>query len=427
MDERDLRRAFRSAFDGTRPSAGAADRAFALVAENEARAYGFGRRLAGAAAVALALLVVVTLLIARGALAVPHAAVPASQPVARPTAPALPPTVAPTVVGANPGPANQPPPSLAAALSDRIVLAGWSGAGQLELTTDGGATWTALHVPAGALLDLQWVDNDSALVSTDAGLYRFRRSTSGWTRLSSRSDLVRLDFTDATSGFAVTAAGDVVETQDGGQTLTTRDVGVHPVTWLQWVTNTRAWAAGPQGLVATRDGGATWSPQLTFPVPGQAGQVTRAQVGFRDEANGFAVFDFVAGTATGYVVYHTADGGATWTPEGCTCGGGAPPNWLRGGAAATLPWAPQHSDLAVTGPSTASLVSNDPNVGTADVCSTTDSGRDWSCAAAPYQGGGPAAIAVRGQSWWLVGRAGMSGLVLASSADAGGTWTIRRA
>jgi photosystem II stability/assembly factor-like uncharacterized protein len=296
----------------------------------------------------------------------------------------------------------------------------------LELTTDGGATWTTLHVPAGTIFDLEWVDGDSALVSTDAGLYRFRRSISGWTRQSSRTDLVRLDFLDAMSGFAVTATGDLVETRDGGQVLTTRDIGVHPVTWLQWVTSTRAWAAGPQGLAATRDGGVTWSSQLAFPAAGdQTGQVTRAQVGFRDEANGFALFDFVSTTGTGYVVYHTADAGATWTPEGCTCGGGAPPAWLRGGAAATLPWAPQHSDLVVTGPSTASLVSNDPNVGIADICSTMDSGRDWSCPAAPYQGGGPASLAAHGLTWWLAGRVGTSGTVLAWSADSGATWTLQ--
>jgi hypothetical protein len=153
MDERDLRQAFRAAFDGSRPTPGAADRAFARVADDEARAYGPGRRLAGAAAVALALLVVATLLIARGALAVPRATVPASQPLARPTAavaptPPLPPA-AQRPVGANPGPVNHAPASLAAALTDQVVLAGWSGGAQLELTTDAGATWRALYVSGG--------------------------------------------------------------------------------------------------------------------------------------------------------------------------------------------------------------------------------------------------------------------------------------
>jgi hypothetical protein len=423
MNEHDLRRAFRSAFDGTRPTAGAADRAFARVAGDEARAYSPGRRLAGAAAVALALLVVATLLVVRGALAAPRATAPAARPVAAPT-PAVA-AAAPTIFAG--GAVNQPPPSLVAALSDHVVLAGWSGAGLLELTTDAGATWSALHVPLGALFDLQWVDNDSVMVSTNAGLFRFQRSTSAWTRLSSRNDLVRLDFTDATSGFAVTAAGDVVETQNGGGSFAAVDVGIHPVTWLQWVSATRAWAAGPQGIVATQDGGATWAQQLLFPASlGLPGAVRRAQVGFRDQQNGFAVFDFVGTSADGYVVYHTGDGGTTWTAEGCTCGGASLPDSLRGGALATLPRAWQHSDLVVTGAASASLVSNDANAGTASICATGDAGRDWACGPVPYQGGAPAALAVRGQTWWLAGRVGATGLLLASSPDGGATWTVRQ-
>jgi Photosynthesis system II assembly factor YCF48 len=428
MDERELRQAFRAAFDRTRPTPGAADRAFAQVAAGETRAYGPGRRLAGAAAVALALLIVATLLVARGALSVRHATVPAAQPIATPSAAASPsPAASDSPLGVAMGSANRPPPSLVAAQSDRVVLAGWSGGGQLELTSDGGSTWTALRVPAGTLFDLQWLDGDTAMVSTDAGLFRFQRSTLGWTRLSSRTDLVRIDFADRSSGFSVTAAGDVIETQDGGRTLAVRDVGLHPVTWLQWVSATRAWAAGPEGVVTTRDGGATWVRQLGFPAAGgQPAQVSRAQVGFRDEANGFAVFDFTAAAASGFVVYHTADGGATWTAEACTCGSASPPGWLRGTAAASLPQAGQHSDLVVSGPSSATLVSNDANAGTASICGTTDSGRSWACGPAPYQGGAPAAVAVRGRAWWLVGRVGPSGLLLATSPDAGVTWTVRR-
>jgi hypothetical protein len=454
VDEHELRQAFRATFDGEHPSAGAVDRAFAAVADQagthamgrylagaadrafaavgaESASYTLGRRLAGAAAVALALLVVATLLIARGAFA-PHGTVPASRTVPTPretvaavpsASPAIPtPTPSEPPIGL-PGVAadavNQPPTGLVAALSQLVVLAGWSGSGQLELTGDGGSTWSALRVPEGTVLDLQWVDNDTVLASTNAGLYRYERSTAAWTWLSKRGDLVRLDFRTGTVGYAVTAAGDVVQTLDGGATLSAVDVGIHPVTWLQWVSSTHAWAAGPAGVVATSDGGATWVQQLRF-----TQGVVRGQVGFRDETNGFALFEYGTTARRGFIVYHTADGGATWTPESCACGDVTPATWLGPGKPATLPQ--PHSDLVVTGGASAMLVGSDPKTGTASICDTMDAGKSWACDPVPYEGGDATALGVKGQARWLVGKVGASGRLLASSPDAGGTWTVRR-
>jgi len=417
MEERDLHQAFRTAFDVHRPRPDAPDRAFERVAAGASGAYGPGRRLAGASAVGLALLVVFTLLIVRGAAIAP----PASSPAGRPSiAPATPPLPTPP-----PGVVNQPQPSLVAVLDEHVALAGWSRDGEVELTVDGGATWKPVSGQQGQLFDLQWVDGDTAVVSTGTGLYLFTRSASRWARLTPRNDLVHLDFTDRSAGFAVTAAGDVVETSDSGRTFAIRDVGLHPVTWLQWVSSTRAWAAGPKGITMTRDGGATWVSQLTLPVaPG--GSVEHAQVGFRDEANGFAMFDY--GPGGGSVVYHTADGGATWTAEGCTCD--AVPTWLSLGAASMLPPG-RHSDLVVTAPSSALLVVNDPRAGTASVCATTDAGREWSCSPAPFTTpprteSGPAALAARGPSWFLVHDVTTTGPLLAVSHDTGATWTTGR-
>ena len=460
MDEHELRQAFRATFDDEHPSAGAVDRAFASVADQggtyamgrylagaadrafaavgaESASYTLGRRLAGVAAVALALLVVATLLIARGAFA-PHATVPASRTVPTPTdtvatlpsaSPAMPtptptePPIGPPGVAADA--VNQPPPGLVAALSDLVVLAGWSGSGQLELTGDGGTTWSALRVPEGTVFDLQWVDSDRVLASTNAGLYSYERSTAAWTWLSKRSDLVRLDFRTSVVGYAVTAAGEVVQTLDGGATLSTLDVGIHPVTWLQWVSSSHAWAAGPGGVVATIDGGATWVQQLRFPVAsGQPGSVMRGQVGFRDETNGFALAEYQTTAAPGYVVFHTADGGATWTPESCTCGQGTTPAWLGPGRPAQLPM--PYSDLVVTGGSSAMLVGGGPKDGTTSLCASSDSGTTWSCDPVPDEGGTATALAVKGKAQWLVAKVGASGRLLASSPDAGATWTVRR-
>jgi hypothetical protein len=268
------------------------------------------------------------------------------------------------------------------------------------------------------------VDADNLLAATGTGLYRFQPSTGAWTQLSTRTDVVRLDFFDVTSGFAVTADGNLVETSDGARTVSKRDAGMHPVTWVQWLSRSRAWAAGPQGIATTRDGGATWTRQLTLPDSGPD-TVTWAQLGFRDTSSGFAIFD-LGGQALGrqaYVVYHTSDGGANWTAASCTCGFAAVPDWLRRGAAATLP-EEAHSDLLVTGPSSAMLVTSRPAPSSSvSICTTTDGGANWSCAPAPFAGAGTGALGSRGSTWWLAADSASAGPLIAVTRDNGATWT----
>ena len=58
--------------------------------------------------------------------------------------------------------------------------------------------------------------------------------------------------------------------------------------------------------------------------------------------------------------------------------------------------------------------------------SSSDSGSTWSCDPVPDEGGSATALAVKGQAQWLVAKVGASGRLLASSPDAGVTWTVRR-
>jgi len=421
FDEVELRGAFRATFDRAQPRSDAADRAFEAVAAAGAREGMLGRRLMGAVAVALAILLIVVLQIQRGALTVPRPTTPAGQV---PTAPVAPRATPSTAAG---GPVNRPYPEMVVADGGQVALAGWSRTGQVALSQDGGATWTKTRPAAGtelSILDLQWVDDDTAYVSTTDGLYRFQRSTGGWAKLSSRSDLVRIDMRGPLTGFAVTGAGQVLETADGGQTMATRSVGISPVTWIQWVSASNLWAAGPQGVVASADGGATWSRQLTFPTDARNGAIGTAQVGFRDESNGFALFD-VAGAAAGsrvYAVYHTSDGGATWTAESCSCGPVAVPDWLARNARPGLPAAP-HGALLVTGATQAMLVTNDTAAGITSLCATDDSGGTWTCRPVPFALTS-GALVVRGRTLMLAATAA-SGPLLSVSMDGGDTWTTR--
>jgi photosystem II stability/assembly factor-like uncharacterized protein len=264
------------------------------------------------------------------------------------------------------------------------------------------------------------------MVATTVGVYRFQRSTLAWTEVSPRGDLARLDFIDQDTGYAVTRTGEVVSSADGGASFASVDVGIHPVNWIQWVSATRAWAAGPAGVVATRDGGATWRSQLAF-TPMPAASFLTAQVGFRDESNGFAVFTYRGSVMnqTMAVVYHTSDGGLHWVAESCTCGYIPVPDWLRQGASRGLP-SSYRSELAVTGPAQAALVASDPSVQTW-ICTTGDAGRGWTCRLAPFSGEGFGSLSVKGRTWWVAavvaGPGGPRSLV-AVSQDGGVTWTV---
>src|SRR5262249_62067364 len=72
-----------------------------------------------------------------------------------------------------------------------------------------------------------------------------------------------------------------------------------------------AWAAGPEGVVATTDGGEHWQAQLAF----GKGPFSDAQVGFVDTGHGFA---YVRGTTSqpGPKLYQTSDGGRHWRGRG---------------------------------------------------------------------------------------------------------------
>jgi photosystem II stability/assembly factor-like uncharacterized protein len=426
MDERELTRTFHAALDAARPTPGAEDRAFAAVAAADSRGSVAGRRLASVAAIALALVVVATLAVARGGLVLPSRTSPAAPATSLPRPSAIPSPEA-TAPPPAPGAVNVPNGEVIASPSGAVALAGWGATGGVDLTMDGGATWTQVRAPQGAgqaVLDIEWVDDGAAYVATSGGLYRFQPATLSWTLLSSRGDLVRLDMLDRTSGFAVTAAGDVVATRDGGLTFAARDVGLGPVTWIQWVSFTQAWAAGPDGIVATTDGGHTWVRQLSLSAPPSSGGRVVAQVGFRDPRSGFAMFSLEGAGSRSAVVYHSSDGGAHWVAEGCLCTSATVPGWPREAVRDVL-FDPPVGPLVVTGPDQAALVSAGGDTAIS-ICTTVDDGREWACRAVPHAAGSSASLAVKGRTWWLVTDAGTSGQQTATSQDAGATWTIQR-
>jgi photosystem II stability/assembly factor-like uncharacterized protein len=154
------------------------------------------------------------------------------------------------------------------------------------LTTDGGATWSKGKVPGDV----------------------------------PPSTLQHVLFVDATNGWAV--AGDPDDEETFGLLLHSTDGGANwkrvavdtkqALTDVYFVDAQHGWVVGqsidpasdtpgPSQILATSDGGATWTPQAKLPTSLYA-------VRFADASNGWAVgFD--------WKIYHTSDGGATWTEQ----------------------------------------------------------------------------------------------------------------
>jgi photosystem II stability/assembly factor-like uncharacterized protein len=282
------------------------------------------------------------------------------------------------------GPVESPDVHVAARTAREALV---SAGDVIERTQDGGETWTVLFAGMnghrGTVRDLEWVTGSVAFAATSYGLLRLDTQPPSFTLVNQRRDVQRIDFVTPLVGYAI-AADRVVRTADGGRSFMDLDVGLTLVSWIQWVSAGYAWAAGPRGVVATSDGGRTWTEQLEFKdAPDSGAGVPWTQVGFSDRLNGFAYHR--AGDVN--LLLHTSDGGATWGP------------------APRLP-AGVTSDLVVTGPDSAELVQ--PSApGRPSLCATADAGMTWRCSELPLPGdpgqmvakGAVFAVSQNGQTW----------------------------
>lgn len=194
-------------------------------------------------------------------------------------------------------------------------------------TTDGGATWVA--VPSleiyGQLAGVGFADADHVwavggdysqdsqgallLTSADAG--------KTWTRqsITATSALEQVQFVSASTGFVTGDDGAVYSTTDGGAHWTRTAAGASDVgfTGLSFVDATHGWVCGPQGnedfyggrCYATADGGVTWKDVS----PDEDVVVTDCS--FVSATEGWVVGE-------DRTIFHTTDGGASWSKERLT-------------------------------------------------------------------------------------------------------------
>jgi phage tail sheath protein FI len=131
--------------------------------------------------------------------------------------------------------------------------------------------------------------------------FRYMARLSQPVTLTGGADHRALHFVSPTAGWAVGAGGAVVATADGGATWTTQASGVAAdLHGVHFASATAGWAVGAGGaIVATADGGATWTAQTSGVAADLRG------VHFADATHGWAV-------GAGGAIVATADGGNTW-------------------------------------------------------------------------------------------------------------------
>lgn len=401
MDERELRQLFHGAYDRVPRLRDP----FRRVRESSDRPRAQWRyAIAGGLAGLMALFTLAALLLVRDLNSAPSAGI-AYLPATGATGPVV---LRPGEVAQVASVVSERPTPRVAALSDHVALA--SVGDSILRASDAGRTWLTVYPGrpdhAGNVRDLEWVTRDVAFAASNYGLLRSDDRGNSWRLVNARPDLRRLDFVSGSEGYVVAgtdAQGSdwhLLRTDDGGAAFTAYPVGLLPVTWVQWVSDMHAWAAGPEGVVATTDGGEHWQAQLTL----AKGVFSDAQVGFVDAGHGFAYVRGAAGESAP-MVYQTSDGGRHW----------------RGLGAPDTQSGLQDDQLVVNSPSSAEIVTQSEADGMVR-CTPSGSGAGWKCLPLALTAQAAAHEVARGPFRLLTALSG-DHVVIATSTDGGTTWS----
>lgn len=279
---------------------------------------------------------------------------------------------------------------------------------QFSLSEDAGQTWRTVSVARSASI----YDMDSFEFRKHAsGVWTQRRygetqslSTDGMVSWQVLNDLgaaaakaLRASwFFDAKRGLALSAAGELLETGDGGLQWSVKLKGLQTDGYrqqrFQFINASKGWLLNGDGKVyRTLDGGTSWSTSLQ-------GRVTIAAFQFLDENKGFALATDYSDAELPYgkqILLASSDGGLSWTMQADLFKHG----WVTG--------------LAFADASKGLLVGSSGRI-----LSTDDGGLNW---VSRFSGSSSDLSAVRftssGQAW-VVGSNG----ALLQSLDGGKSW-----
>jgi photosystem II stability/assembly factor-like uncharacterized protein len=303
---------------------------------------------------------------------------------------------------------------------------------------DAGATWRRAvnGCPVANLGSLSFPDaehgfagGDSLLTTNDGGNSWQRRSgrPHPFSQDSGAAPYASVDFSSATNGFGIPAAGEVWRTTDGGRTWSDTAHSAMQVSSYGQTVVTAGGSAAPPGLAVSRDDGATWS-RAVAPTDLNVQQLYRSGAGLyavtnngvaasTDQGRTWAAYPrtgprltpatvaVAGGTVLRSDLIHVArspDGGATWAKVSLPAGAG----YLLIGGLAFNSSAPRLA-VAVFSPASGSTV---------HLLASSDNARSFQLIASPAGlTGGP--IGYDGQTVVIAGWAAEA------SDDAGRHWT----
>ena len=157
------------------------------------------------------------------------------------------------------------------------------GGFQLYKTTDGGATWNPISTTVG-------------------GLYQFKDANNGWMIGNSSNNL------------GGESLNNIYHTTDGGATWTEQATNIGKANALYFPDLLNGWVVGENGLILkTIDGGTNWTPVTNA---GNTAQTKSKTVFFLNSNNGWigSGLENTEGAGSRFILA-TNDGGATWTTQ----------------------------------------------------------------------------------------------------------------
>jgi photosystem II stability/assembly factor-like uncharacterized protein len=278
-------------------------------------------------------------------------------------------------------------------------IAGWNGTGgRLAKTSDSGATWHRLPVPADSLTSLRFIDERlgwaAGFISHKGIVLRTLDGGQTWQTVlaiatnGAPGDSIRqIQAVDGQRAWALTldqaacqvpCPSSLQRTLDGGRSWTTL---LHAnIAAIPFASATRGWVAlddtptpGTVEVRETSDGGTTWRTSLST-ATGNAMQLDAATTDTawlltRDGAY------CTSSQCLKYVLFRTDDGGLTWSnlgnPKDFTA------NCSGGHLAGPLFASPARGWLGLN------LGAGGANVGPGGLLSSQDGGRTWRCATTP--------------------------------------------